>query len=453
MRHLIAPALLALAAALPAADSITPEQLEEIRVRQAELDLRLGAMERAAAKPAGGHGHHGVSVETSVTFMAAVGASTADDEHLGEIKAGGHDPKRNGFTFQGAEISLSGEVDGIAAGEVHLVALREEPEGEALIELEEAFIRSTGLGAFEVKAGYYLLEFGRFNTQHGHDAVFLDQGVINGRIFGGDGQRTPGARIAYTLPTAWTSTVLVGAMNADGEHTPSFRGSAGGHHHGDDEDHEESAVGGRDLVEDPNHRVEPMWHGRWINGFSAAGAAWELGASLASGPNAAGEDTRSLLWGVDGEARWTLGQGGFLLGQLEYINRRYEVPEAELGENGADGTLPEDTLIDQGVTALVEWGFTRGWSVGLRGDYAWSDGDNLHHEDADSDGIEEVVVESAEDDPGRADRWRISGLVAWRPAESVRLRVQYDLDDADFLEDKEHSIFLGVDVTIGAHTH
>jgi hypothetical protein len=48
-------------------------------------------------------------------------------------------------------------------------------------------------------------------------------------------------------------------------------------------------------------------------------------------------------------------------------------------------------------------------------------------------------------------RWRIAPLVVFSPSEFSRLRLQYNIDDADHLDEVAHSVWLGLEVLIGAH--
>jgi hypothetical protein len=50
-------------------------------------------------------------IDISADILFAGGGSTADDDELEELDGGAHDPNKNGFTLQGAELSLSGAVD------------------------------------------------------------------------------------------------------------------------------------------------------------------------------------------------------------------------------------------------------------------------------------------------------------------------------------------------------
>ena len=37
--------------------------------------------------------------------------------------------------------------------------------------------------------------------------------------------------------------------------------------------------------------------------------------------------------------------------------------------------------------------------------------------------------------------------------ETVRLRLQYNLDDAEYLDERAHTVWLGLDVVLGRHSH
>lgn len=85
----------------------------------------------------------------------------------------------------------------------------------------------------------------------------------------------------------------------------------------------------------------------------------------------------------------------------------------------------------------IAWGFTPGWETGLRFDYATGN---------------DAGLEEREEDPSRSDRIRISPMVARRLSEFSRVRLQYNYDDADFLEDGDaHTVWVGFEALYGAH--
>jgi hypothetical protein len=158
--------------------------------------------------------------QLSLNVMAAAGASTANDALLADLQGGAHDPARRGFTFQQAELALTGAVDPYFRLESYLVFTP-----EVGVELEEAFAQSTALPAgLLVEGGYFLTEFGRANPRHPHSSAWLDRPVAWTRILSGDGLRGAGARVEWRIPTPWLSSFHVGAQNADDDTMISFRG-------------------------------------------------------------------------------------------------------------------------------------------------------------------------------------------------------------------------------------
>ena len=109
----------------------------------------------------------------------------------------------------------------------------------------------------------------------------------------------------------------------------------------------------------------------------------------------------------------------------------------------------DDAAADDGVTlagtGLEDWGFytqflyswAQRWRGGIRFDYASGSGDG---------------DDAREDDPFRDDRFRASPLLEFLPSEFSRIRLQYNYDVADHLEDDDaHSVWIGFDYLIGSH--
>ena len=85
----------------------------------------------------------------------------------------------------------------------------------------------------------------------------------------------------------------------------------------------------------------------------------------------------------------------------------------------------------------IVWGFHKGWTAGLRGDY-------LHMQDS-----------AFTDDIERRSRWRLSTNLTWYPSEFSKLRLQYNHDILkanDFLGGSSaDSVFLQFEFALGAH--
>jgi hypothetical protein len=382
-------------------------------------------------------------LDLSLDVLTVVGASTEQDASLETLQGGGHDPKRRGFTLQQAELSLIGEVDPYFRAEGHIIASEDE------IELEEAFIQTTSLPwGLEVEAGYFLTEFGRINPSHPHAWKWLDQPVINTRLFGGEGMRGTGLRLSKILPVSWYSVLHVGAQNADGEFMASFLGGEISHDHGEEasEHADELTIGGRPLVEqDTRNLGDLVYLLRWENSGNLS-PTWtgKFGLSALYGPNATGPDGNTWIYGADWLFKWVpaSNQKGrpFFTVEGEVSKRDYRADA--FYEADEDEWIDKTTLEDWGGYLQALYGFPNRWSAGLRIEYASGSGSNQEHEGA---------YPARDDDPFRDDRLRISPLVMFSLTEFSRLRLQYNYDDADHLTNPAHSVWLGLEVMIGAH--
>ena len=386
-------------------------------------------------------------LDISLDGLFALGTSTERDDALGDLQAGGHDPRKRGFTLQAIELSLTAEVDPHLDAAAHIVAFLDPITGESEFELEEAFATTRELPAnLQIKAGLYLTEFGRHNPTHAHAWDWLDAPVIHTRIFGADGMRAPGARVSWLAPTSWKSDLCFGLQNANGETMSSFLAS--------EELFAERPVGGRFFTaRDVRSFEDLVWSARCANSFGIGDeTTFAAGASIAYGPNATGADADTLVYGADFLLRWrptphSEDSPSWSLG-AEFVARDYsaaaQVDENDPLVNGDEVFLPQADLRDWGCTTHVLYGFSHDWAAGLRWDFATGSG-------ASYDASIHAFA-SRQDDPFRNDRQRFSPLVAWRPSEFARIRLQYNYDVADTLHAGEaHSVWLGFEFLIGAH--
>lgn len=406
-------------------------------------------------------------IDISFAPVVSAGGSSSDDEELETLQGGGHDPKKRGFSLQQAELSLGGAVDPYFSAEAHFNF--DESEG---VETEEVFFKTIALPwGVEVKGGKFLSEFGLLNPTHSHAWDWVDQPVINTRLFGGDGSRSSGFRVGKLLPTPWVSELMLSAQDATGENMPSFRGGEIAHAHEEageheeigeheevevhdehveedqDSEHEEHAdlvfdgIGGRPVVVfDTDGLDDFVYLARLDNYFDLTeetGLKW--GLSGMHGPNSTGEGGNTTIYGTDVLIKWAPVSNfkgyPFVKLQTELIGRHYDAEEA-FAEDG-DLLAPSDTLKDWGLYSQFLYGFSYGWATGLRIDYATGSGTSLG---------------GTSSDPFRSDRLRLSPLLIYRPTEFSRIRLQYNYDDADHLSsDSEHSVWLGFDMLIGTH--
>ena len=433
-------------------------------------------------------------IDISFNGLFYAGGSSERDEAISTLQGGAHDANQRGFTLGQGEISFSGAVDPFFTAETHLITAITPDDGETIVELEEAFAQTTALPyGLQLELGHFYTEFGQINPQHPHEWDWIDQPVVNSRMFGGDGMRQTGFRASWLTPTPWYSQLQFGMQNADGVNMASFLGGrVGSHGHGGGEDihdedihdedihdedihdeggdHEEHGGHDDDEMADHDDEGDDEEHGHGIEGEGIAGrpiidqdvrgfgdfaylARWEnsfnftdeitgvIGFSGMYGPNSTGRDGSTWLYGIDMKFRWvpndSFRQYPFLTWQTEIIRRDYHMARiTQETEDGDLASLPGRTLNDWGMYTQLLYGFYVNWSVGLRYEYAGGSGDS---------------VGGRRNDPFRDDRHRVSPLLTYRPTEFSRIRLQYNFDTATHLSNDAHTIWMGYEWLFGAH--
>jgi len=387
------------------------------------LEERGRVAERPPPAPRGGLGG---LIDVSAILDVTAGGSSATDEALQRINLGDHDPRVRGFNVRNEELVISADVDPYFYALLDVVYKLSE-EGESEFEVEEAFVLTTSLPAgLQVKAGRFFTEFGRSNPLHPHAWEFLNQPVILGRVFGGDGWRGQGARLSWIAPEPLPISILVGAQNARGETQAAFLGEEG------------EMVGDYTLESQPFESLADLaWNARVEASHEIA--AWNgtlsglLGLSLGYGPNGTGSDAETAIYGVDLYLKWrphaTDAGWPFVAWQTEFLWRDFEAAAQE-----DPIALPAATYEDWGLYTQIVWGFRRPWTAGFRYDFAQSDG--AYAGDAD----------------------RLSLAVTYYTSEYARIRLQLQRDRVDGLglavpgaSDRAFSFWINIDVALGKH--
>ena len=380
------------------------------------------------------------TLDISTVFNMTAGTSNLRNSDLEEFQGGGHDPKKRGFNFQQMELVLSGTVDDLFDYQGHIIFLEDE------VELEEAFVKTRSLpNNLQVKAGIYLTDFGIINTQHLHSWDFIDQPIINSRIFGGDGMRGPGVNLSWLTPLPWYSEVMLGVQNSDGEYMQSYRGEA--HAHGEEEEEEhsfEEGIGGAPFNEtDTRNSDDFVWLARWVNTFDVAkDATLQFGISNLYVENHTGGSTwiygADMKLVVDNDP--TLNRPNWVW-QTEIMKRDYDVNSGLVVDpDEGDFTRASDSLQDWGLYTQLTKAINKKWTAGIRFEYVTGSGDSYEHD-------ERV---KREDDFDRSDRIRVSPLLIYHYSEFTKFRLQYNYDDSDTSNDGS-TIWFGVEVLLGKH--
>ena len=376
----------------------------------------------------------------------AMGAGTAEGEEVEALFGGHHDPRGTGFTLQSADLSIAGSYDPYFDAFFN-VAFTLDAAGETGLEIEEAWVRTKwlGEGSVRLKAGQFLTAFGALNRTHLHDWAWQTQPVIATRVFGGDGARGLGVEAEARLSNngAWRSSLFVSMQN---------RRAAHAHGHGEEEaGHEEEEVENGDEHEEEAHADED---GAGVDGLEDFAYAIRLenrltlsprssltfGGSAMIEPNPSGNGSRVSIFGGDLKVSHRLPSNDRLVLSAEFMHRNSRAAVEE--EHGAEDEEEEEHAEE--LFRLRDFGFyvqgmyygTDGWGLGLRYEYAGSRGGG----DADARAA----------DPMRGRRTRISPLLFWQFSELGRLKVQYNYDRADFLEDRiAHSLYLSASWSFG----
>jgi len=467
-------------------ERVQKEQQEEIKAMQQHLDaLRNTDAATPAPDSLCEHDHgqaeveldhlhvpeedYGAHMDFELVGTIAFGSSTASD--VEELQLGGHDPNRRGFTFQGLEASVTGSVEPFRAHAKVLFGL--DAENDPYVDLEEAWAETVCLpGHLQFRAGQFLTDFGRINTQHAHDWAFVDSPLVNARLLGADGLRNPGARFSWLMPVPFYSECFLAVQESKGETAAGFRSEGHHSHGGGDED--ELPFGYRHSDNDRGvHAVDDLLLApRWASAFELTDEQeLTIGFSAAFGPNASGNagNTRTEIYGADLAWNWQPHRHHghdhanfpFVTWQSEVMLRKYDLgafdwagePSDELQVLESDGVTPavlgRETISDWGGYSQVLWGFKPDWVAGLRFDYVA--GHRAGYESAgliaqSPDGSQEALGR----DPLRNSRWRLSPNLTWYPSEFSRIRMQYNYDHRQSIG-VDHSLWVQLEFVLGNH--
>ena len=433
-RHVATTALAAVAILCAQAGSLRAQQSDTtIRRQQRQLDslaalvketvARLDSLaSRPAEAPAQAPARPGAYMNVGLDGLVDGGWSS--NRNPRSIQTGDHDPHVRGFTIPQGELSLDAVVDPYFKGFSNIVYKVDE-NGETGVELEELYVLTSSLPKnLQLKVGQFLTDFGRQNATHPHAWAFVDQPLVIGRMFGEDGMRGQGARLSWLLPTSFYTEAMLTVQNATGGTMYSFLSG------------ESSAIhGGTPIARTVDTPKDLMYLPRVATSFDLTETQTVVaGVSAAFGPNNAGADTRTSVYGADVYWKWkspTAAAGfPFVSFQAEAMKRQYDADARPSADDPSVG-LPTMTLNDQGGYAELLWGVKPRIVLGFRGETVTGD-----------------QVPSATD--ANVDRTRLSPNFTWYPTEFSRVRLQHNRDDRKAFG-PDNSLWVQFEFIMGAH--
>lgn len=300
---------------------------------------------------------------------------------------------RLNLDLQEAELALQGYLNPYSRGDVFIAF--HDGEGAEIEEVYITFVRGLPLG-LSVRAGQYLLDFGKLNLLHSHAYSFILQPLPSAEYFGEEGLRDVGVHASLPVPTGNVETTI--SIDV-------LKGDFIAPHGHDEEEHADEET----LEEDPPN--ERGFAGRWksfvaIDDFTSL----SVGASAVTGVPEAG--TRRWLWGGDVKFRWKPDRYRSLTIIGEYTGNRQPLQPLE-PEPVAAGVAHEgnehEYLTRHGLFGYADYQFRQRYNLGAMGDW----------------------VQGAEDEAEKF--WRLGGFVGFAPVEEtslLRLLVSYNKDVA-----------------------
>ncbi len=339
------------------------------------------------------------------------------------VPQGGHDPGKTGFHLQVFELALQAEVDPYFRLDTFLAVSLQG------IHFHEGYFTTLGIpGGLQLRAGQINHKFGRHNTKHLHDWVFVDNMVPVVRLLSGGQLRSLALEASWMMPLPWYSVLTVALSMPTGSFLQSFVGDRSrkqGFH-----------------IRDPRH----LLYVTHLDQFYEVSADWgiNLGVSYAIGPNHSGgqEENLTQLFGAD------------LFLKFRPLRKPYSEIRFTAEWYGRLMQIPEDQLFDWGLFAQTSFRLAKRWFLALRYDMV---------EIADSQQLLRFDFAQQSSDPDHPnpldDQHRGAISVTWQPTHFSQLRLQYNhnwtrrMTDAGAPGDYElsHEIVLQLQGNIGTH--
>ncbi len=238
-------------------------------------------------------------------------------------------------------------------------------------EVEEIYatiLRGLPLG-MNLRAGKYLLEFGRLNSVHPHAYSFIYQPLPHTEYFGEEGLRDMAIRASFVLPTGKVYTELMGAV---------LKGDLF-------EIHEHEHEADTSLEEETGDKVNPGFFGRLTASIPVSEySELALGGSVVTGIYDPHENLRAFLFGADIKFKWKPNRNQSLTIEAEGLLSNRKTEEF-------------DTVRAYGGYGYIDYRFRQKYNLGGIIEYAQNKLDS------------------------EFDTWRVAGFVGFAPVEETSL--------------------------------
>ncbi len=360
--------------------------------------------------------------------------------------AHGHETTRNGnlnMRFNELEIAINGNLNPYTRADISFAN-----HGDGF-EIEEAYatiLRGLPLGA-QIRAGRYLVDFGKLNTYHPHAYPFVDRPLALRMMFNFDGFIDEGVNVSFLLPVGFYSKLSLNTLRGK-----IFEPDAHAH-----EDEEPTQNEKRDTE-------DPIFTGR-LSGFFPVGEKGnlEIGASVLHGVyDKSGEESGenipgypnlwATMYGVDIKYKHRWSDYSSLVLHSELIGSRRE-PEGAGSGSGDVSTI--------GGFFFADLQFSKRYNIGAMVDVAPGIFDGGEH---DYNPIEDMNNTEAGifDDQNRTTSFTLfSGFSLLEETTVIRLfgrLTSFDIKDASKLvntdlteKDDEYTVGLQLLWSLGPH--
>ena len=361
-------------------------RLAELEQRILQLSAAAPQPTSAAARPSQDTGSTGgqrtlqaLNPEISVTGDATVRYSSDNAN-----------PNFNRLNLDGFELAIQHPLDPFSQARFFLI--REEEEGRAEFDIEEAYISWESLpGNLGLKVGRFHTNFGKLNRFHKHALPWADRDLPTLTLFGEEGLRGNGISLSWLLPK-----LPIGDSNE-----VSF----------------EVINNSTDLAFSGKGFGDPIYNGRFSNYYDVNDNAYlEWGLSVATSHWDIDQQNRSTVVGLDLSYRWE---------PLRRALYRSLELRSEFFYNARERWPGGDAF---GMYASGEYQLSRRWYGGLRYQFA-------------------QLLENQDDH-----QWALAPYATFWQSEWVRLRAQYDFVNKNF-DKNENRFFLQFTWSVGPHKH